>query len=53
MSQPVQIIDRLVRRFPDAIIVSTCGFITRDLLAVADRPKNFYLVGSPPEGRPW
>lgn len=46
MSQPVDAIDRLVRRFPAAIIVSTCGFITRDLLAVADRPKNFYLVGS-------
>lgn len=46
MSQPVQVIDRLVRRFPGAIIVSTCGLITRDLLAVADRPKNFYLVGS-------
>lgn len=46
MSQPSDVIHRLVRRFPESIIVSTCGFITRDLLAVADRPKNFYLVGS-------
>jgi phosphonopyruvate decarboxylase len=31
---------------PDALVVSTCGYITRDLHEVADRPENFYLVGS-------
>ncbi|MFJ6213756.1 thiamine pyrophosphate-dependent enzyme [Streptomyces sp. NPDC092296] len=35
-----------VRRFPDSLTVSTCGFITRDLYNTADRPENFYLVGS-------
>jgi sulfopyruvate decarboxylase subunit beta len=33
-------------RFPASLYVSTCGFITRDLYNVADRPENFYLVGS-------
>lgn len=32
--------------FPDAAVVSTCGHITRDLYNHADRPGNFYLVGS-------
>ncbi|MDG6103691.1 hypothetical protein Daura_24770 [Dactylosporangium aurantiacum] len=36
----------VTRRFPAALTVSTCGFITRDLYNVADRPQNFYLVGS-------
>lgn len=33
-------------RFPDSLYVSTCGFITRDLYNLDDRPENFYLVGS-------
>lgn len=33
-------------RFPAALCVSTCGFITRDLFGLRDRPANFYLVGS-------
>ncbi|MEV7004925.1 thiamine pyrophosphate-dependent enzyme [Streptosporangium sp. NPDC051022] len=36
----------IVRGHPDALYVSTCGYITRDLYNVADRPENFYLVGS-------
>ncbi|QWL33044.1 thiamine pyrophosphate-dependent enzyme [Rathayibacter toxicus] len=46
MLDPRDAITDLASRFPESIFVSTCGFITRDLLAVADRPKNFYLVGS-------
>ncbi|MFD0530438.1 thiamine pyrophosphate-dependent enzyme [Kitasatospora arboriphila] len=34
------------RKFPSSLYVSTCGFITRDLYNTADRPENFYLVGS-------
>jgi sulfopyruvate decarboxylase subunit beta len=34
------------RSFPDALFVSTTGFITRDLLEVQDDANNFYLVGS-------
>ena len=33
-------------RFPASLYISTCGFITRDLYNIADRPENFYLVGS-------
>jgi sulfopyruvate decarboxylase subunit beta len=36
----------LIRRYPSSIYVSTCGYITRDLYNLADRPENFYLVGS-------
>ncbi|GAB3845663.1 hypothetical protein GCM10029963_24270 [Micromonospora andamanensis] len=39
-------ITELVGRWPDSIYVSTCGYITRDLYNLADRPENFYLVGS-------
>jgi phosphonopyruvate decarboxylase len=39
-------IDLVLRAHPTALVVSTCGFITRDLHAVADRPEHFYLVGS-------
>ncbi|MFD7865619.1 thiamine pyrophosphate-dependent enzyme [Streptomyces sp. NPDC057682] len=36
----------LLRRHPDAVIVSTCGYTSRELFNAADRPENFYLVGS-------
>lgn len=36
----------LLSRYPDTIIVSSCGYISRELFAAADRPTNFYLVGS-------
>lgn len=36
----------LLRRHPDACVVSTCGYPTRELFAAADRPENLYLVGS-------
>jgi len=36
----------ILESYPDAIIVSTCGYISRDLLAAGDRAANFYLVGS-------
>lgn len=36
----------LVRELPSAHIVSSCGYISRDLLATGDRAQNLYLVGS-------
>lgn len=36
----------LIETFDDAVIVSTCGHISRDLFNHSDRPGNFYLVGS-------
>ncbi|MFE6687534.1 thiamine pyrophosphate-dependent enzyme [Streptomyces sp. NPDC057743] len=39
-------ITALLDRDPTALYVSTCGYITRDVYNIADRPGNFYLVGS-------
>ncbi|NLU69827.1 thiamine pyrophosphate-dependent enzyme [Streptomyces sp. HNM0574] len=36
----------LLDREPDALVISTCGYLTRDLYNLADRPQHFYLVGS-------
>ncbi|MFJ6752107.1 thiamine pyrophosphate-dependent enzyme [Streptomyces sp. NPDC091266] len=36
----------LLDRDPSALYVTTCGFITRDVYNIADRPGHFYLVGS-------
>jgi phosphonopyruvate decarboxylase len=37
---------RVLELHPDACIVSTCGYTSRELFNAADRPGNFYLVGS-------
>lgn len=36
----------LERALPDAVYVSTCGHVSRDLFDAGDRPGTFYLVGS-------
>ncbi|MDQ0424646.1 thiamine pyrophosphate-dependent enzyme [Cellulomonas iranensis] len=36
----------LGRALPDALYVSTCGYVSRDLFNAGDRPGTFYLVGS-------
>jgi sulfopyruvate decarboxylase subunit beta len=36
----------MLDREPDALVVSTCGYITRDIYNIEDRPHHFYLVGS-------
>ncbi|WP_282206064.1 thiamine pyrophosphate-dependent enzyme [Kitasatospora fiedleri] len=41
-----EVIGELLDRHPDAVVVSTCGFTSRELFNAADRPENFYLVGS-------
>ncbi|WP_369260918.1 thiamine pyrophosphate-dependent enzyme [Streptomyces sp. R35] len=41
-----EVVRELLVRHPDALIVSTCGFTSRELFNAADRPENFYLVGS-------
>ncbi|MFB7057114.1 thiamine pyrophosphate-dependent enzyme [Streptomyces vinaceus] len=41
-----EVMRELIARHPDALIVSTCGFTSRELFNAADRPGNFYLVGS-------
>ncbi|MDN3260532.1 thiamine pyrophosphate-dependent enzyme [Streptomyces sp. CSDS2] len=41
-----EVVTELIERHPDAITVSTCGFTSRELFNAADRPENFYLVGS-------
>ncbi|WP_255954621.1 thiamine pyrophosphate-dependent enzyme [Streptomyces odontomachi] len=41
-----EVVTELFTRHPAAITVSTCGFTSRELFNAADRPENFYLVGS-------
>ncbi|HET6209014.1 MAG TPA: thiamine pyrophosphate-dependent enzyme [Jatrophihabitans sp.] len=40
------VVRELVRRHPDACLVASCGYPSRELFGAADRPGNFYLVGS-------
>ncbi|HEU5268324.1 MAG TPA: thiamine pyrophosphate-dependent enzyme [Jatrophihabitans sp.] len=37
---------QLLARHPDACVVSSCGYPSRELYNAGDRPGNFYLVGS-------
>lgn len=46
MLDAAQLIARLVHVMPTACLVSSCGYPTRTVYAVAERPANFYLVGS-------
>jgi phosphonopyruvate decarboxylase len=39
-------IDILVEALPDALFVTSVGYISRELFARADRPENFYLQGA-------
>ncbi|MGF9697796.1 thiamine pyrophosphate-dependent enzyme [Paenibacillus sp. MABNR03] len=42
----IEVIEKLITDYPDAHIISTCGYITRDLYNASDRPEHFYMVGS-------
>lgn len=44
--QPVDAIRAVLAQYPGAFIVSSCGFVSRDLYNADDRPESFYLVGS-------
>ncbi|MDG4808727.1 thiamine pyrophosphate-dependent enzyme [Micromonospora sp. WMMD1120] len=37
---------RVIRAVPDACVVSTCGYPSRELYNIEDRPGNLYLLGS-------
>ncbi len=39
-------ISHLLRRYAGAFVVSSCGYLSRDLFALADRPGHFYMLGS-------
>ncbi|MQA08876.1 MAG: phosphonopyruvate decarboxylase [Pseudonocardiaceae bacterium] len=45
-ASPARVLAELVRALPDALFVSTCGYLSRDLQQVGDGPNFFYLVGS-------
>lgn len=36
----------LLRRYPEAFVVSTCGYISRDLFRIRDCERHFYMLGS-------
>lgn len=40
------VVSDIVTRLPDVIIVSTCGFISREVFNTVDRTGNLYLLGS-------
>ena len=40
------VVGELLDRHPDACLVASCGYPSRELFGAADRPANFYLVGS-------
>lgn len=43
---PTEVLAGLVSAAPEAVFVSTCGYLSRDLQQVGDGPNFFYLVGS-------
>jgi len=42
----IEAIRKIVKNIKDEIIVSSTGMISRELYAVKDRPRNFYMQGS-------
>lgn len=42
----IAVIEKLLTVYPDVHIISTCGYITRDLYNASDRQEHFYMVGS-------
>jgi phosphonopyruvate decarboxylase len=41
-----EVISSVVERLPDALLVSTTGYVSRELFAVADSERVFYMQGS-------
>jgi phosphonopyruvate decarboxylase len=41
-----EVISSVVERLPDALVVSTTGYVSRELFAVADSERVFYMQGS-------
>lgn len=42
----IEAIRRIMKNVKDEIVVSSTGMISRELYAVRDRPRNFYIEGS-------
>src|SRR5512136_88402 len=42
----IEAIDAIAKAAGDALIICNLGFPSRELYAVADRPENFYMLGS-------
>lgn len=42
----IEAIRKIIRDVKDEIIISSTGMISRELYAVNDRPRNFYMEGS-------
>ena len=42
----IEAIDAIAKTAGDALIICNLGFPSRELYAVADRPENFYMLGS-------
>lgn len=42
----IDAINNIMENVKDEIVISSCGFISRELFMVKDRPRNFYVMGS-------
>lgn len=42
----IDAIKKVMEKVKDEIVISTTGMISRELYAVKDRPRNFYMLGS-------
>ncbi|TCP59301.1 phosphonopyruvate decarboxylase [Tumebacillus sp. BK434] len=46
MMKMTDVMQAVLNRYPDALYVSTCGYISRDFFNLRDTEDNFYLLGS-------
>lgn len=42
----IDAIKKIIKDVKDEIVISSAGMISRELYAVKDRPRNFYMLGS-------
>ena len=42
----IDAIKKIVENLKDEIVISSAGMISRELYAIKDRPRNFYMLGS-------
>jgi len=42
----IDAIGKIMRGVKDEVVISSAGMISRELYAVKDRPRNFYMLGS-------
>ena len=41
-----QAIKKIMSQITDECVITSCGYISREVYAINDRPRNFYMLGS-------